>query len=342
VKEKGDPAVTNQPPPPPPTVDLVGPVVKTRAIIAAGQLGLFKLLADGPRTISEIASALGASETGVTLLAEALASIGYLEHLDGRFGNGPVARAWLTPESRVDFTPLLFWIGNYGWHALEELDQVIRRGEPERPLYEYIQDHPELGQTNAAYMQALAKLSAGSVPQMVTVPGTARRLLDLGGSHGLYSIAFCKHHPDLEAVVYDLPAALTDTGAALAAEGLAGRVSLQHGNYLTDDIGNGYDVILCFSLMHNHKEDDNKRLAAKIARALNPGGMVVVNDFLRGEPPDAFNALYSLLFFMYSATRNYSYPEITGWLAEAGLSGFNRIDLPPGGQASLITAVKAG
>jgi hypothetical protein len=48
------------------------------------------------------------------------------------------------------------------------------------------------------------------------------------------------------------------------------------------------------------------------------------------------------MYFMYSGTRNHSFEEITGWLTEAGLSEFNRIDLPPGGRSSLVTAVKRG
>ena len=331
--------MTNQPPPPP-NAELIGPAVKAAAMMAAGNLGLFKLLAEGPRSTAEIAGILGANEPGVALLAEALASVGYLERVDNRYGNGPVPRAWLTPASPVDFTPLLLW-APLGWHLMEDLHQVVRRGGPDRPLYEYLQEQPELGRANAEYMKAMAQLTAGSIAQAVPVPDTATRLLDLGGSHGSYSIAFCKRHPRLEAVVYDLPVAVAGTGEAIAAEGLAGRMSVQHGNYLADDIGEGYDVILCFLLNHNHTEDDNKRLAAKIGKALNPGGMVVVHEFLRGDPPDAFNALYSLLFFMYSAGRNYSYQEITGWLADAGLSGFNRVDLPPRGQSSLITAIKA-
>ncbi len=326
--------------PPPPGADLIGPMFKAAAIMAAGRLGLFKLLAEDPLSIPEIARRLSANELGVKILVEALASVDYLERVDGRYDNGPVARAWLSPSSPVDFTPLLLW-APLGWHLAEGIPQVVTRGSPERPLYEYLQEQPELGRANAAYMKVMAQLNAGPIAQTASVPDTARRLLDLGGSHGLYSMAFCKGHPDLSATVYDLPIAVAGTEETITNEGLAGRVRVQHGNYLTDDIGDGYDVILCFFLYHNHTEDDNKRLVAKVGKALNPGGIVVVHEFLRGEPPDAFNALYSLAFFMYSAGRNYSYEEITGWLADAGLRGFNRIDLPPMGNSSLITAVKA-
>lgn len=333
--------MSNQSAPPPPMADLVGPVLKAGAIIAAGQLGMFKALAGGPCSITELAGAIGASDTGVAILAEALASVGYLERVDGRYANGPVPRTWLTPASQVDFTPGLLWMP-LAWRLLEGLQEVIRRGGPERPLFAYLQEHPELGRTMAQYMKTQAQLIAGPVMEAVVVPQTARRLLDLGGAHGLYSIAFCQRHPLLHAVVFDLAVALADTGRAIAEAGLAERVHIQEGDYLADDIGEGYDVVLCFALFHNQTVDQNRRLLAKVARALKPGGLLAIAEILRGDPPDAFAGLYSLLFFLYSGTRTYGYDEITGWLAEAGFDECKRIDLPPPGPVALVTAVRPG
>lgn len=324
--------------PPPPTTDLVGPFVKGAAIVAAGKLGLFGLLSGGPLTPREVAKTLGASEDGMRLLMEALASVGYLERVDDRFANGPVARTWMTPASVVDFTPLTLWI-SLGLHLLIDLDLVVKRGGPERPIYEYLRERPEVGQALSRYMKAMAKMSAPGVIQALALPQGARRLLDLGGSHGLYSIALCQKYPNLRATVFDMPVALSETMSAATDAGLAGRISIAEGDYLKDDIGTGYDVILCFSIVHNHILADNKRLIAKIARSLNQGGIVAIHDFIRSEPPDAFNALYSLLFFMYSGTRNYSYAEVSSWLQDAGLDRLSRTDIPPG-QSSIITAYK--
>lgn len=332
--------MTTQPPaPPPPQADLIMPVLKAAAIVAAGQLGLFKTLADGPRTIPELARALGASETGVARLVEALAGVGYLERVDGGYANGPAARAWLTPSSPVDFTSLLLWAPT-GWPLLGSIDQMVRRGGPERPLYDWLRDHPDKARIFGQYMRAMAQLSVGPMTEMVPIPGGARRLLDLGGSHGLYSFALCRRHPALQAVVYDVSEALVDTEAAIAAEGLAGQVSVQRGDYLSDDIGRGYDIVLCFFLLHNHTENDNRLLLGKVAGALNPGGLAVIYEFQRSEPPDAFSALYGLLMFMYSGTRVYNGEEISGWLKEAGLGDVRQVSGPMPGMTTLITAAK--
>ena len=197
-----------------------------------------------------------------------------------------------------------------------------------------------MGQLFAQYMKALAQLTADPLLQSVPLPDGARRLLDLGGSHGLRSIAYCERYPQLQAVVYDLPNSLLDTQQTIAARELGNRISVQQGNCLTEDIGWGYDIILCIGLLHNFTEVENKSLAAKLSRALTPGGLIVIHEFLRNEPPDEFNAGFSLVLLLENGTRTYSYHEIGDWLTSAGFSQLKRMDLGSSGDGSIITAVK--
>lgn len=319
--------------------DFAGSLWKGAAIIAATKLGLFKVLADGPRSTSEIAQATGANETGVSRLVEALASFGYLLRVNERFANGPTPQTWLTPQSRVDFTAGVLWQAEL-WHRLEGLGQAVQQGGPQRSIWRQMDDRPEIGQLYSQYMNALAQLTAGPLLQSVPLPDGTRRLLDLGGSHGLRSIAYCERYLQLQAVVYDLPSALTDTQQTIAAREMGSRVSVQQGNCLTEDIGWGYDVILCIGLLHNFTEDENKNLARKLARALNPGGMIVIHEFLRNEPPDEFNAGFSLVLLLENGTRTYSYHEIGSWLTNAEFSQLKRMDLGSSGDGSIITAIK--
>ena len=331
--------MSQQPLPPPPMADFAGPLWKGAAIITASKLGLFKVLADGPRSPAEIAQATGASEDGVTRLVEALASFGYLLRVNERFANGPTPQTWLTPQGRVDFTAGVMWQAEL-WHWLEGLSQAVQQGGPQRSIWRLMDDRPEMGQLFSQYMKALAQLTADPLLQSVPLPDGARRLLDLGGSHGLRSIAYCERYPQLQAVVYDLPSSLTDTEQTIAAREMGSRISIQQGNCLTEDIGWGYDIILCIGLLHNFTKVENKGLAAKLSRALTPGGLIVIHEFLRNEPPDEFNAGFSLVLLLESGTRTYSYREIGDWLTEAGLSQLKRMDLGSSGDGSIITAVK--
>jgi hypothetical protein len=54
----------------------------------------------------------------------------------------------------------------------------------------------------------LLKLNQGPGPEVIAkvkLPVTAHRLLDVGGSHGLHAINFCKRYSDLSATILDGP-----------------------------------------------------------------------------------------------------------------------------------------
>lgn len=325
--------------PPPPMADLTVPLAKGAAIIAAGQLDLFRALGQAPSAIPDLARRLEVDEVGLTRLVELLQCVGYLERVEGRYANGPVPRAWLTPASQVDFSSVLAWSAEV-WRLLEDLAASIRRGGPTETMYQLMAARPDQGRDFALYMRASAQLSAAAIAQVVTLPPDARRLLDLGGSHGLHSIAFCRRYPELSATVFDLPVALMTAGETIAAEHPTVRVVTRAGDYLADDLGQGWDVVLCFNLLHNHHAEENRQLVAKVARALRPGGMIVVQDFLRPDPPDAFNAAFSLLMFNQNGTRTYQYEEIADWLRAARFDDIQRVDLPPAGQSSVVTAAR--
>ena len=73
----------------------------------------------------------------------------------------------------------------------------------------------------------------------------ARRLLDLGGGHGLYAIAATAMNPDLRAVVYDLPE-VVEQAKIYIKQFNASRVETVSGNFFEDDMGSGYDVVQLF------------------------------------------------------------------------------------------------
>lgn len=289
--------------------------------------------------MAEVAREIGASEFGVARLVEALAGLGYLETTDGRYTNGSAARAWYTAKSPSDYTPLLVFVGEI-WQFFGGLGDSVQRGKPEPNVYQFMEEHPEVGRHFSQYMRANAVLRAPTIANAVPLPDTARRLLDLGGSHGLYSTAYCRRNSELKATIFDLPEALLDTEAIIAAEGLSDRITVQRGDYLKDDIGKGYDAVLCFGLTDGNSFDDNRRQFKNIAKALNPGGLVLILSHVKLQPFDPPNSLFSLIMFATWGTRTNSFDEITGWLDEAHFADFNRKEFPGG--ISMITAVMSG
>ncbi|NIR07513.1 MAG: SAM-dependent methyltransferase, partial [Candidatus Aminicenantes bacterium] len=71
-----------------------------------------------------------------------------------------------------------------------------------------------------------------------------KKLLDVGGGPGTYSIAACRRFPKLKAVVFDLPETIAIANEVIAGEGMQDRVTTRAGNWETDTFGKDNDVVL--------------------------------------------------------------------------------------------------
>jgi len=321
-------------------VDVYIPMMKAAAIISAGQLRLFEALAKGPLTVPLLAEATGASETGIRHLADFLVAVGYLVEGPEGISNAPRATRWFTSGGDVDYTAGLLWTAE-SWGLMGHLTAAIRQGTPARTLWESMQERPHWGPIFSSYMQAFARHLGPNLLKRVTLPDGARRLLDLGGSHGLHSVGFCRTYPGLEAVIVDFPSALTETEAMLAREGLSSRITVRPGDLLHGDWGTGFDVVLYLSVAHNQTAEDNRRMLAHIGSVLRPGGLVVIHEYLTGAPLDVYDAAFRLTLLTETATRTYGFEEFAGWLAAGGFEPPTRIDLEPREKGSLLLARKA-
>lgn len=320
-------------------VDVYLPMMKAAAIISAGQLRLFEALSNGPMHLPELAAAIGASEIGAGHLTDFLIAIGYLVQTDSGIGNAPHAERWFTGRGGVDYTAGLLWTAE-SWSLMSNLTASVRKGAPEKTLWKSMQERPHWGPIFSSYMHAFAQHLGPDLLAQVKLPSGSRKLLDLGGSHGLHSIGFCREYPGLNAVIVDLPSALTETQATLDTAKLSDRISLRPGNLLEGDWGDGYDVVFYLSVAHNQTASDNQRVIEHIARVLKPGGLLLIHEYLSGTKLDVYDAAFRLTLLVETATRTYSFEEIGGWLAASGFEPPRRVDLEPHEKGSLIVATR--
>jgi hypothetical protein len=115
----------------------------------------------------------------------------------------------------------------------------------------------------------------------------------------------------------------------IAQEGLAAEVATATGDYLSAPLGGGYDMVFMSAVVHSNSADDNRLLMRKSAAALNPGGQIVVQDFLMSEARDGplLPALFALNMLVGTPEGDtYTESEVRSWMTEAGCRAIVRKD----------------
>ena len=121
-------------------------------------------------------------------------------------------------------------------------------------------------------------------------------VIDVGGCHAAYSLALARRNPQLTATVFELPAVVPFAREIIAQAGLAERVAVQEGDFQREALGSGYDVALLFGVLNGEPPEGRPALIRKVYDCLNPGGRIVLRDFVldddRAGPPEA--AIFAL------------------------------------------------
>jgi predicted O-methyltransferase YrrM len=313
-----------------------------RLIMVGTKVGAFDALADGPLTAEEVADRCGTNAVGTDKLLFALAGAGYLSADGDRYALTPVSRKWLlrdSPHSVADKLLLQF----LEWDWMERAEDYVTTGEP---LELHAMTDPAEWDLYQRGMRAMANAFAGEAVKRMPVPKGASEMLDIGGSHGYYSVALCRGHDDLRSTVLDLPAAIEQAAPLLAAEGMGDRVVHKAGDALEEDLGvETYDLVLVAQLVHHFSEEQNRELATRIANALRPNGVYAVLDEFR--PKDAkeagqVGALLEFYFALTSQSGTWAVEEISDWQRQAGLKPRRPIRLRTAPGVGVQAAVKAG
>jgi cyclopropane fatty-acyl-phospholipid synthase-like methyltransferase len=191
-----------------------------------------------------------------------------------------------------------------------------------------------------AAMHHYAQARAPHVVQAVGVQG-ARRMLDVGGGSGAYSIAFAQANEMLQVELLDLPEVLPIAQRHIEVAGLGQRIKTRAGDLRTDLLGKGFDLILVSAICHMLGPDGNRDLLRRCHAALAPEGRVVISDFILDADKTAPKHAALFALNMLVGTREgstYSEEEYSEWLREAGFRNVQRVRLP--GPAHLMVGTR--
>jgi hypothetical protein len=304
----------------------------TRAIaviMAALDLNIFDLL-EKPMTIPKLALVTMADSATLAPFCDALVAMDLLRHDRNRYHNSPLASTYLctaSPFSQVHYLRKNARMIEDIWNRLPE---VIRSGPVAYAAGEFF---PGISLRAMADNAICGRLQA-TIRPIIALPRFScyRRMIDLGGGHGLYAIALSQVHPRLEAYVMDLPPVMPLVEEYIRAYH-ADRVHAIPGNFFKDPIGREYDIVFSSSNPSGKSID----LLPEIASSIRREGVFINVQSERDEHRDPLLALEWQLWTLDGGTKGAEhYTKEQPFLSEAyrraleeqGLQIMQILDIP--------------
>jgi len=305
----------------------------------AAALDVFTPLTDSPATCLQLAETMGIPEKGLCRLLNALVAMHLLDKTGDTYSPSEDGRTYFDKDSEEN---IAFMLRHH--HQLSKswsrLDEAIRSGKPFRSSVKQMDE--KAIESFIMGMHNNATLNAPYIVPGIDLQGN-RNLLDLGGGPGTYSIHFCKQNPQLNATVYDLPTSRPHAEQNIEKFGMSERITFIDGDFNTDKIPGTYDVAWLSHILHSEGEDACQRLIDKVVPALEPGGKIIIHEFILNDDESSplKPALFSINMLLHTeAGQSYSRAALTRMLENAGIKNIKRIDIESPSGSGIIMGIK--
>ncbi len=313
------------------------------AVLRAGvKLGLFNLLDRQPLSSEKIAQQLNTNPSFTQSFLEACVVLGLIKKEKEQYQNSAETADFLVINKPKYIGDHVLHITN-SWYTWGNLDQLVRQGRTELPF--------ENGFVNADtywtdYMKGQhSRATAGQGEYLVENVNLTnkRKLLDLGGGAGSYSMALCAANPQLKAFVVEQKEPLAIALPLVKKQNLQNQITLVEGDFNTIDIDTDYDVVLISGVVCTKSETECIHLFDRAYNALIPGGLIIVQDFMQigrssqQQSLDIMMDLYLKIAFDPQASDRHG-DQVQSWLTAVGFIHPQQIPLPT--QYALILAKK--
>jgi hypothetical protein len=239
----------------------------TQVLATTARLGLMDVIGEGERSAAEVAGECGANTQAMYRLLRALAALGLLvENTPGSFSLTPAGSLLRTDRRDSVRTIVEMFADPEVVRAWERLEDSLRTGRPSfvdvygTDFFTYLKQKPDVSAHFNAAMSQGTRETADVLPKHYHF-SRFKTVVDVGGGDGTLLAAILREHPTTRGVVFDTPEGLSQAGTTLEREGLAGRFTLEPGDFFAS-VPAGGDLYLLKSVIHDW--DDEK--AATILR----------------------------------------------------------------------------
>ena len=269
-----------------------------------------------------------------------MVALKYLTRKKDHYGLAPAAATFLVRSSDLYMEGGGKFASGHlmGW---TELAQVVRTGTP------VIADEPGArGQFFSMLVRCIfppgyvaATAAVNSLDRATRT--RIRKILDIAGGAGAWSIPFVQAIARARATVLDLPQVAPVAREYAVRFGVADRFEYMEGDLHQVDLDDGgYDLITLGHVIHTESREDGVKLIERCFRALAKDGMLLIGEFVpnddRTGPPIAM--LFGLNMLLHTPAGDvFAMKDYREWLKRAGFRAVKTIRTP-----SAVSPLKNG
>ncbi len=296
------------------------------AVTVADEIGLFSILKNKKMNISLLSKNLNIAIPGIKALINVLTSLGLLSNKNQIFSLNTTSKTYLLPES------LFYWGDQF--QGLRESIQHKRLKNSlvnsttqlshEKKSFSSMWEDGSL--TAIAAFDFTKKMHATIfAPALNAVKSgifsSTKKLLDMGGGSGCFSIAYIKKYKKNRAAVFELPAVCEITKKYLESFNSTNKIDVLPGNFFKDEWPNGYDGILFSQILHDWPIHQCKILIKKAYEALPIDGRIYIHEMLLSENKTGplTIACFNLLMFVNHQSQQFTKNQLFELLSDVGL-----------------------
>jgi hypothetical protein len=295
------------------------------ALSVAAKLKIADLLADGPRSVADLAAATASNEDALYRVLRALVSVGFFRAAGPRsFASSPETEL-LRSDVPGSIRPMVLWMANpLHFQVWAEMSYSVATGKPaveklyNKPCFEALGDLPEVARE---FNDAMTCFSASLAPALLEAydfTGT-HTLMDVAGGHGFVLCEVLGRYPAMKGILFDMPGVVDGARSRLESLNLNGRCQTAAGDFFKH-IPPGADTYYMQHIIHDWDDERALTILRNCRQALNArpnGTLLVMDNVIPDTPQPHFGKLLDLEMLLMPGGRERSEAEFHRLFAQA-------------------------
>jgi hypothetical protein len=256
-------------------------------IYNAAKLNIADLLAQGPKSVDELAKSTGTQAPALYRLLRALAGTGvFVQNEQGEFANTPLSE---TLKEDVPGSMKAMAQAQLGDHfkAWGNLIYSLKAGgiafdhAEGMTIWEYYSAHPDEGLN---FMKAMTGLTGAIIAEVIPAYDFSqfKTIVDVGGGNGAFMMAVLNAAPHARGVVFDQDYVVKETQKELIMKDFAARCNVEAGSFF-DHVPAGYDAYMMKLVLHDWNDIQCMTILTNCSNAMRKDSKLLIVEALIPE-----------------------------------------------------------